>query len=528
MKIHKLKFKNLFIILTILIIITCSICLLKKENTLKKAICKNCNIILIDVDCLRLDHLGIYGYPKNTTPYLDKFAENSIVFKNFFSEGSMTRDGMMSVHTSLYPYIHGINELPGNEGEEHLNPKFLTMSQILNESGYSTVFVGASPERVSVSLSLGFGRGFKHVFQSYSKQNFDWDNGLEWIKNNKYNKFFVSFYSSNLHEPYTPSKKNLYKFTNRTDIEMLSTNELNSMIIEKIVNNPEIVFKDEFIKENPELFLNKKALRKYLNISWNDNLNQHTSFLNVAVQIFYKKINTSNSEDVELMKALYDSLIYEEDQHFSSIIETLKQEGLLNKTIIIFYSDHGEEFGEHGLYGHGNHLYDEVIHTPLIIFVPGMENKEINALTGGVDIMPTLLGLVGIKTPKQAQGKSLLPVMLGTKKSVREYAHSEGLSSTFSIRSNEWKYITNFKGNEEFYNLKQDPGEKENLISIKPGVASEMREKLEEHLKEPENIDAKKERLNINTFKRILIILTFLLIVIVILPKRYFKIKTER
>jgi len=483
MKIHKLKLKNLFIILTILIIITCSTYLLKKESASKEILCKDCNIILIDVDCLRPDHLGIYGYPKNTTPYLDKFAENSIVFKNFFSESSMTIDNMMSIHTSLYPYTHGVSTpLRDNDGVEQLNPKFLTISQILNESGYSTVLVGSSPGRVSIRLGFNFEVGFEYIFQSKPKQNFDWDNGLEWIKNNKYNKFFVSFYSSNLHEPYTPSKKNLYKFTNRTDIEMLSTNELNSMIIEKIVNNPEIVFKDEFIKENPELFLNKKALRKYLNISWNDNLNQHTSFLNVAVQIFYKKINTSNSEDVELMKALYDSLIYEEDQHFSSIIETLKQEGLLNKTIIIFYSDHGEEFGEHGLYGHGNHLYDEVIHTPLIIFVPGMENKEINALTEGVDIMPTLLGLVGIKTPKQAQGMSLLPVILGTKESIREYAFSQTIFNLFSIRSKEWKYITNFVGNDKLYNLKQDLGEKENLISTESNMAYEMREKLEEHL----------------------------------------------
>ena len=526
MRVHKLKLKGLFIVLIILIIIFL-VYFLKKESVSKNIICGDCNIILIDIDCLRADHFGCYGYPKNATPHIDEFAKDSMLFKNFFIEGSMTTLSKMSVYSSLYPYVHGIKPQIRNNNKnsgEGLNKKFIMLPQILNKDGYSTVLVGPLNSRLT-PLNLGFGRGFKYFFQSGGKQNWDWGEGLEWIKDNKDRKFFVSFYSSRAHDPYTPSEENLHKFTNKTDIKTLSVNELDDIAIEKIINDPSIVFKDEVIKENPELFLNKKVLEESLDILCADYSIQHQSCSEFVGSMFWKMFNPNNSSDLELLTAFYDSMVYDEDQHFSSIIETLKHEGLLNKTIIIFYSDHGEEFGEHGLYDHGAHIYDEIVHVPLILFIPRMGGKEINALAQGVDIMPTILDLVGIKTPKHVQGKSLLPVILGTKESVRDYAFSQTVSNFFSIRSKEWKYITNFVGDEELYNLKQDPSEKENLVSMESNISSEMREKLEEHLKAFENKEMNKKKLNISIFKKVLIILIFLLIIIVILPTKYFKIK---
>jgi len=530
---HKLKFKNLFIVLVILIIIVYSIYSLKKESISKKMVCKDCNIVLIDIDCLRADHLGCYGYPKNTSLNIDKFAKDSILFKKFFSESSLTLPSRMSVYSSLYPYVHGIKHLARtNENKEKATKlNSLMLPKILSKNNYSNVLIVPSEEIAAIHSNLG--EEFEYISESKYNQLFDWkDNywydGLEWIKNNKDKKFFVSFFSSRVHEPYAPKEENLYKFINRTDIKPLSYNELEEILIEKIINKPNKLLKYDFVKNNPKLFSNKTLLINSFKDEYSNDSIQHLGWDLSIDEEFFSRFKRGNSYDWDLIMAFYDSEVYEADQEFNKIIETLKREELLNKTIIILYSDHGDEFGEHGDYSHGEHLYDESIHAPLIIFIPGMESKEINALAQGVDIIPTILDLVGIKTSKQAQGKSLLPIIKDEKEDIRKYAFSEGLSNLFSIRSKEWKYITNFKGNEELYNLKQDPGEKENLISTEPEIAYKMKEKLKEHLKTFENISVNKKRLNTKIAKKVLIILIFLLIVIVILPKKYFKIKVMK
>jgi len=519
MEMHKLKLKNLL----------CSIYSLKKESISKKMICEDCNIILVDIDCLRADHLGCYGYPKNTTPNIDKLAKDSMLFKNFFIEGSMTTLSKMSIYTSLYPHIHEVKPSIGDDGEPSstsLNNEFLTLSQILKQNGYLTTWVGPLKSPF-LSIKSGFGNGFDFLFEGEFNETFDWNDGLKWIKANKNKKFFVSFYSSRTHAPYTPTNETLHKFTNRTNIKTKTIDELEEGTIKEIINNPYILFNEDIIKQNPKLFLNEDILRNSLSKLCNNYSIQHSRCDQVWLNFFWKMFDPENSSSILLLNDLYDSEINEADQDFEGIIKLLEQENLLDKTTIIFHSDHGDEFWEHGSYGHGTRLYDEIIHAPLIIFIPGIEGKEIDALAQGVDIIPTILDLVGIKTPKQTQGKSLLPLILGYNKTVRGYAYSQSLSNIFSIRSKEWKYITNFGHMEELYNLKQDPGEKENLINTNLNKKLEMREKLEEHLKEFENKEINKKRLNTSTFKKVLIIVIVLLIIIVVLPKKCFKIKTN-
>jgi len=476
-------YKKAAIVFFILIII---LIFFEKSIISKKAICKDCNIILIDIDCLRPDHLGIYGYPKNTTPYLDKFAEDSIVFKNFFVEGSMTTLTKMSVYTSLYPFVHGVKPAidTGNSyGTKSLDSKFLTLPQILNKEGYTTTWIGPLYAG-AIPMDYGFNRGFDYFIENSQ----GWEEGFKWIKNNKDNKFFLSFYSSKTHDPYTPSKKTLQKFTNKTGITF---EELEGITIKSIIDKPSLVFQQEFIENNPELFLNKTNLKKFLpNIEeglCSSYSNQHLRCSQLMTDIFFSMFDS----DIELLKSLYDGEINKMDEGFGELIDILKEKNILNKTIIVFYSDHGEAFLEHGSYAHqGGDLYDEITHAPLMFFIPKLKKQENYALTQGVDIMPTLLELVGLSIPRQVQGKSLLSLINKKDNSIREFAYSESIDSCFSVRSKEWKYIKSLDQSEEFYNLKNDPYEKENLVNKNNRTISEIQQeiKMKEELKNHLNV----------------------------------------
>ena len=466
------KISLFFIIIPFLIL--CISCSPKKE-----AFCKDCNIILIDIDSLRVDHLGCYGYDKNTSPNIDKLAEKSFVFENFFIESSHTTLSKMSVYTSLYPYKHKVRPII-ESGFRELDHTILTLPQILSQTGYTTVWVGPM---ASMSLSFGFGfdRGFDYFIEGGYYDHYDWNDGIDWIKENKEKKFFISFYSEITHDPYSPNNYTLAKFTNRTDVEIIDIVYILKEGRERVINKPNLVFNESFINENNEIFMNKSKLNASLDALCYNLSIQHYRCSDLYRNIFWDRFNPENASDIEALNALYDAVIYEADQNIKGLIKVLEDEQLFDKTIIIFYSDHGDEFWEHNGTNHGDHLYDEVIHVPLIIYIPEIENKEVNELAQGVDIMPTILDLIGVKVPAQSKGKSLLPVIL-KETSVRYFALSQTVFGTYSLRSMNWKYITNFEGIEELYNLKEDPYEKNNLANEKSNVKLLMKDKLNEYL----------------------------------------------
>ncbi len=518
MELKKTKFA-LFLILLLMIVIF--ILSFYKTNKNIKPLCRDCNVVLIDIDCLRADHLGYFGYERNTSPNIDEFANKSIVFKNFFADGSMTTMSKMSVYTSLYPHVHGVRpRIPIlNKSYEiktkSLDKKFYTVAEILKREGYLTAWVGPIGD-TCFPLEFGFGRGFKYFFEEFSYENKSIIS--DWIKDNKNKKFFISLSSYEVHNPYFPDRKIIKKFTkNETAINIRE--EIKKRRNEEIVNNPETFFEINFIKENPELFSNKEKLRKSLKkLCLNDS---------IQIRQCYRITDTdfhtlAESLGKDLLIDLFDAETYEEDQKFKLFFDILDENNLLNNTIIILYSNHGEAFWEHGVWNHGAELYEENIHVPLIIYIPHEQSKEINSLVQGIDILPTLLDLLGVKIPEQAQGRSILPLIKYNQISIREYVISESQYDIFSIRSKDWKYITDFAYGEELYYLKEDPNEKSNTTTIKPNQVNKMRKKLEEHF---QFFQEKQKKKNL---KIVLITLIILLTFVIITPKKYFKIKVKR
>jgi arylsulfatase A-like enzyme len=199
-----------------------------------------------------------------------------------------------------------------------------------------------------------------------------------------------------------------------------------------------------------------------------------------------------SSEDVPVIKALYDSEVAEVDERLRRSLERMRETGLLDRTIVIISADHGEELFDHGWIGHAStsydgKLYDELIHIPLIIRVPDQSLKgRYDALVQGVDIMPTLFDILGVEdhAMKPAmQGVSLLPVLKGNQVAVRDYVYTQttlkGWSTpkeemktrVVSVRSTTHKLIwfpTAQGVRVEGYDLRQDPDELQNIYLQRP------------------------------------------------------------
>ncbi len=404
--------------------------------------CKNCNLIVVGLEPLGARHVGAYGYPKDTTPYLDKFAAASFLFKNAVSPSSWTLPVFMSWFTSLYPSQHKlINKYSTYTDKEQvtsslsdLSPSVVTLAQVLKKNGYATAgFTGGA----GVGGEFGYNLGFDTYYDTTAFGGFDtvMPKALEWIGRHKKDKFFVFLLGYDVHGRY-PLPADAGKF--------LSKN-----------------YKGKY-KGTPEEYWELR----------NQGLDQ--GYLGI------------NDDDAEFWKGCYDAKIHEADRKFGDFLNQLKDMGVSDNTIIIFSSGSGNELYEHKLFDHGYSLYDELISVPLVINVPGVRGKEIAGQVRTIDIMPTVLDMLGLKQGKtvksQMQGTSLVALMRGGNLQLDAFSETDYLLQVFkrSLRTADgWKFIYSMDTEDrELYNLKKDPYETNNLVEGEKNKACELEEKL--------------------------------------------------
>lgn len=408
---------------------------------------QNYNVILIGIDTLRADHLGCYGYSRSTSPNIDAFAEEAVLFKNCFSQAPITAPSFMSIFTSRFPAYHGIidNISPLAGGRAYIADKRVpALAEVLRDNGYKTAaFTGGG----NLYPKLGFDRGFDY----YSHQARDFidsdkciprDEIYYWLKEFRQKKFFLFFHTYAVHNPwYTPKY-----YWNRFD-----SNYSGKIRLNKIFTRPEKVRK---LKTGPR----KSIYLAYMDLT-----------------------DPGDSADMEYLKSIYDGAIQYADDFFGNLIFKLHDLNLDQRTIIIFTSDHGEEFGDHGQVGH-RQLYNELLHVPLIAKIPGKPAAEINTIARSIDIFPTLLSALGIKINFSIQGVDLFSSASGSLPAV---ADTEIYGQT--IQNNLHKYIypqyRPRRGRiDELYDLNRDPREKKNIALNNPKLMNKMIEKLEYEL----------------------------------------------
>ena len=426
------------------------------------------NICLITVDSLRSDHLGCYGYKRNTSPNIDALANNGIICENAFTNNSATTESFSSMFTSQYPFIGSINSKPVNS----FQPSFV---ERLKEAGYSTAGFHSNPYLMDYN---GFNRGFDHFFDSFSDNNASNNSTSnksesslrKLVKKNKHIKRLAKRVITSLKERdmgYTEAPG-----INKLAIDWLRKNKEKKLFLwvhYMDVHVPYIPNKESLEKIGMKNIPSEKKMWKM-----NDTFNNT------------RALNHLKGKDIDMLIDLYDGGIRYTDDAIGELIEAFKSLNIFDSTCFFFTADHGDEFMEHGSLGHLSNLYDELLRIPLIIHrSETKENIIIKTPVSHVDLAPTISSVSGTSNDG----------FIGS--NVFDYIHNENLKRYIvaedlnlhknkkirALRTLKWKYIINeFKNTEELYNLSKDRQEKNNLASKEKEILDNMKFLMNEHV----------------------------------------------
>jgi arylsulfatase A-like enzyme len=389
------------------------------------------NIVFITIDTLRADHVGAYSNGAVRTPVIDRLAAEGVRFENAISQVPYTTASHVSMFTSAYPFVHGAkNGVP-------MRADLPTLQLELRRLGYHTAaFVAAYTTQSSIT---GLGEFFDVYVDSLNPH--------------------LAFLSNDETEPLW-----IYRLLDRLGRNQISAPVVNERVhrwLEASPTEPFFVWIHYFDPHWPY-----EPLPEY--------------------RAMYQPTGSSaNERNIALYKA---EITYTDDQ-LGEMLEMFRTRGFLDDAIVVLTSDHGEAFGEpHPRIdiGHGDHLYDSVLRVPLIFWAPARmpSSVVIEDQVQSIDIAPTLLDLIGAPAPAEFAGRSLTPGNQGVAPEV-SYGFSQtyrlkGLSR-FAVRSLDWKLVvTPDNGEEELFDLRTDPGERENRVTAQPDVARRYRKRLGE------------------------------------------------
>jgi len=326
--------------------------------------CTDCNLILISIDTLRADHLDCYGYPRETSPNLGTLVARASRFEEAWSHSPHTAPSHMSMLTGLTPDVHGVfpyhPEAVSNPFR--LDPRVPTLAERLTRQGFETAgFHGGG----HVSPGYGFGRGFARYVEDDL-----WREGLAWLDQRGDERFFAFFHTYQVHDPYQPPEPYFSMFAEPEDTD-----------IGRVRGR------------------DREARRS----------------------AFWAQVNAEDPRALARLVSLYDGGIrHVDEQLLRPLFEILEERGLWERSLVIFTSDHGEEFMEHGGVTH-DALYSEVLRVPLLVAMPLRLSAQrpprarVEGAARLIDLVPTALELLGLPAASdEIQGRSLVPALYGT------------------------------------------------------------------------------------------------------------------
>jgi arylsulfatase A-like enzyme len=388
-------------------------------------------VVLCTIETLRRDHTSLYGYGRATTPFLEALAKESLVFEEAYSQSSWTRPSMATVLTGLYASQHGTVQ-----GTDRLPGAFVLISELLREAGYATAAC-CGCETIS-KPTFNYDQGFD-LFVDEGSATFEKtrQDALEWLAADEGRPFFLFIHVFDPHEPY----------------------------------DAPLPFRDVF---DPQYDGRLKAVSA---------LSPSGSAVRVGL----------TDRDRQYIKARYDAEIYYVDTVLEGLVAQLKERGLWDDTLLVVTSDHGEEFGEHGDWGHGKTLFPQSLAVPLLIKLPAQAHggRRVLGLAGGVDIVPTILAALGVDAPAYLPGMDLLESAVRTGRTSRQ-AHAAELWDIGADRRGEPAYSIISEGfqfilprayapeTQYLFNLREDPSGRTNLISSRLDVAERLRLMVEQ------------------------------------------------
>jgi arylsulfatase A-like enzyme len=363
------------------------------------------NFLFISVDTLRADHMGVYGYARNTTPAVDAWAKDAVVFENAQASASWTLPGLASVLTSFYSSTHHCWTF-----DSRLDPSFTTLPEILTDAGYDTMAVTS---HVFLAPRYGLQQGFVHFDD---------------------------------------------EFAHPTD-------------------DPTTVITSDMVSDKGLAFLEAKAASPdatpwFLWLHYFDPHGQYNLHPGISEEF-------GTVEEVDR----YDGEVRFTDLHVGRVLDGLARLGFAEHTVVVFLSDHGEEFLDHGGLRHGHALWRELVRVPLIIRAPDVAPRRVPELVRTVDLLPTVLDWVPpLAPPERIEGVSLRAFLQGRERAslpALAEIHLQEQARLKCLLVDHWKLIVNSADDSaRLYDTQADPLETRDLAAEHPDVVQRLRGQL--------------------------------------------------
>lgn len=391
------------------------------------------NLLVVAVDTLRADVLGAYGDQEGLTPQIDGLARRSIRFTDLTAPSPWTLPSFASLLTGFQPQTHGAGRTLGagrNAPISRLGPGLVTLPRFLSEAGFLTVGFYANPY---LGPSFGLHRHFDEYHDAFRQRAGPVvEQAVETLERVGGRRFFLFVHLMDPHTPYEPDEQDCRQVARRLEPSVPESEPC--------------------------------------------------------------RADRSDQEDVPperrpWIAALYRAEVANVDRQIGRLLAALDEQGLRERTVVLLVSDHGEELWEHReqeeRYGyafgdHGHSHYQELLHVPAILFVPGEAPREVAAPAEMVDLFPTVLRYLGLKPPP-SQGRDLSSPTGGEEERLRLSAFLHHGSERWAARRGPWKLVVK-PGEDpvvELYNLRQDPAETRDRSGEERGVLAALRREAE-------------------------------------------------
>ncbi len=404
------------------------------------------SVILIVVDTLRADHLGLYGYERDTSPELDALARDAAIFDNAFAPSPWTLPSFGSLFTGLLPAQHLAGwpaPRPAGEGRDFLplTGDSPTLAELFELHDYDTAAV---MNNAFLHPDFGVARGFQtydHVAGNRKKiRRADEvvDRALEWLGKEDRGDFFLVVHLFDPHLNYDAPEPFRGRFT-ETEMDDRERGEL------------------------MELRPLRQRVRDREEIDW------------------------------DFLIGAYDEEIAFVDHELGRFWRGLDEGGLLDTTLVILTADHGEEFGDHGGFEHGHSLYNELIRVPLLMWGPQVEIGRRSEPVSLVDVVPTVLDAVGLPELEGLPGRSLTTLLHGNAaREPRTLIAERTLYGAQRESAIAWPYkaiLETRSGSTELFNLEDDFGELASIARLRNDLTTELVARIEAHREHAQSLD---------------------------------------
>jgi len=407
-------------------------------------------IVLITIDTLRRDHLGCYGYFRDTSPNLDAFAAEGVLFERAVSAMATTLPSHLSLLTGLYPHQHGIEaNRSGAQGPFEPGPGRTSAAVLLRAAGYRTAaFTSAAPVCRATGVLVGFDH-LDDVSPGVRPAAETARNAVRWMERTAGAPFFVWIHLWDPHEPNRPAARFTKTLGDGARIDdLLRERGVDAARISRECSDhvlARLVFPDA-PEGAPLPAVDDDALRR--------------------------------------MVERYDGDVRAADEAAGLVFAELRSLGLWNRAIVVVAGDHGQSLGQHGWLDHGAITNENVLVPLLARFPPGVLDQPLRVATtvSLVDVMPTVLARLSApvldELARQAEGRDVFAGDFA-----RDYAFVERTTShrkgwipgrEFALLGPRWKYLFHESGPDALYDLAADPLETRDVLARHPELAAEL------------------------------------------------------